>query len=200
MKLAWTPSPRSASALALLPSMLLLGQNHTSSTQGHPPSKHNYEWKLAGVLPGHTTLRRAQDILGEPSFADSEKHSTTWAACKRTLEIETDSRGIVQIITVWRTSEEGQVLDCHNSAPRESKWVTSLGLGIGDSLDHVMRLYGQPNSRSPSTKGGQQLELLYYAFDWAGPDVPQVMEVLCTPEKDGKPGRVVEITLAAPSL
>jgi hypothetical protein len=61
-------------------------------------------------------------------------------------------------------------------------------------------LYGQPNSRGPSTKGGQQLELLYYAFDWAGPDVPQVMEVLCAPDRDGKPGRVVEITLAAPSL
>jgi hypothetical protein len=42
--------------------------------------------------------------------------------------------------------------------------------------------------------------LLYYAFDWAGADVPQVMEVVCTLEEDGKPGRVVEITLAAPSL
>ncbi|HEV2101325.1 MAG TPA: hypothetical protein VGR58_00970 [Candidatus Acidoferrum sp.] len=40
----------------------------------------------------------------------------------------------------------------------------------------------------------------YYAFDWAGADVPQVMEVLCTRETDGKPGRVVEITLAGPSL
>jgi len=56
------------------------------------------------------------------------------------------------------------------------------------------------DSRSPSTKGGQQLELLYYAFDWAGPDVPQILAVLCTPEKDGKPGRVVEITLVAESL
>jgi hypothetical protein len=30
--------------------------------------------------------------------------------------------------------------------------------------------------------------------------VPQLMEVLCTVEKDGKPGRVVEITLAVSSL
>jgi hypothetical protein len=37
-------------------------------------------------------------------------------------------------------------------------------------------------------------------MDWARADVPQVMEVLCTPEKDGKPGSVVEITLAAASL
>jgi hypothetical protein len=42
--------------------------------------------------------------------------------------------------------------------------------------------------------------LSQYAFEWAGPDVPHVMEVLCTPEKDAKPGRVVEITLAAPIL
>jgi hypothetical protein len=41
---------------------------------------------------------------------------------------------------------------------------------------------------------------LFYQFDWAGPDVPQVMEVLCTPEKNGKPGRVVEIMLATASL
>jgi hypothetical protein len=64
----------------------------------------------------------------------------------------------------------------------------------------VLAIYGQPGSRGPSTKDGQQLELLYYAFDWAGPDVPQVMAVLCTPERNAKPGRVVEITLAAPSL
>jgi hypothetical protein len=64
----------------------------------------------------------------------------------------------------------------------------------------VIELYGQPGTRGPSTKDGQQLELFYYAFDWAGPDVPQVMAVLCTPEKSATPGRVVEITLMAPSL
>ena len=65
---------------------------------------------------------------------------------------------------------------------------------------HALELYGQPGSRGPSTKDGQQLELLYYAFDWAGPDVPQVMAVLCAPGSKAKPGRVVEITLMAPSL
>jgi hypothetical protein len=30
--------------------------------------------------------------------------------------------------------------------------------------------------------------------------MPQVMELLCTREAGGKPGRVVEITLAGPSL
>ena len=42
--------------------------------------------------------------------------------------------------------------------------------------------------------------LVLMAAMTAGPDVPQVMEVLCTAEKDGEPGRVVEITLAAVSL
>ncbi len=68
------------------------------------------------------------------------------------------------------------------------------------SLAKIVNLYGGPDSKSPSSRNGQQLELWYYAFDWAGADVPQVMEVLCTKEKDGKPGRVIEITLAAPSL
>jgi hypothetical protein len=41
---------------------------------------------------------------------------------------------------------------------------------------------------------------MYYSFDWAGPKVPQVMEVVCTAPRDGSVGRVVEITLAASSL
>jgi len=71
---------------------------------------------------------------------------------------------------------------------------------VGDARQSVIALYGEPTSRSPGTKNGQPLELLYYAFDWAGPDAPQVMEVVCMVPKDGTPGRVVEITLAANSL
>ena len=69
-----------------------------------------------------------------------------------------------------------------------------------DACPRVIALYGEPNWRGPSTKDGRELELLFYPFDWAGPDVPQVMEVLCTPAKEGKSGRVVEIMLAAASL
>ena len=43
---------------------------------------------------------------------------------------------------------------------------------------------------------GRELEFLFYAFDWAGPEVPQVMEVTC----ERSTGRVVKITLAFPSL
>jgi hypothetical protein len=60
--------------------------------------------------------------------------------------------------------------------------------------EHVENLF----FRSPSTRNGERLELLCYAFEWAAPDVLPVMKMLCT--EDGKPGRVVEITLAASSL
>jgi hypothetical protein len=45
-------------------------------------------------------------------------------------------------------------------------------------------------------KGSDKLELYLYTFDWAGPDVPQVMEVSC----DAATQTVAEITLAAASL
>ena len=76
-------------------------------------------------------------------------------------------------------------------------FAAGKGLRIGDSKPRAVAIYGEPGSVSPSTKNGQPLELLYYAFDWAGHDVPQVMEVVCTAPKDGSTGRVVEITLAA---
>ena len=74
--------------------------------------------------------------------------------------------------------------------------MTGLGLRIGDSQDRVIEFYGDPNSSGPAVKNGHELELMFYQFDWAGADVPQVMEVLCARDT----GRVVEITLAFPSL
>jgi hypothetical protein len=157
----------------------------------------NDELTLAGLRPGRDVLARAEQLFSKPvSRGDS---GTVWRdECRHeALSIFTDSEGTIVQITV----AEGAVESKHECAsPGRSHWVTGHGLVIGDSSDRVLALYGQPGTRGPSTKGGQRLELLYYAFDWAGPDVPQVMTVLCTPAKDGKPGRVVEITLAAPSL
>jgi hypothetical protein len=75
-------------------------------------------------------------------------------------------------------------------------WVTGVGLRIGDPQDRIIDFYGEPNSSGPAAKNGQELELMAYQFDWAGPDVPQAMEVLCARDT----GRVVEITLAFASL
>jgi hypothetical protein len=115
------------------------------------------------------------------------------------LVIELDHADkIEELRTGMLQPEPGVIHDCGPVPP--SKWITGHGLRIWDLTAKVLQLYGEPDSKSPSTRDGQPLELWYYAFDWAGPDVPQVMEVLCTREAAGQPGHVVEITLAAPSL
>ena len=162
--------------------------------------RHNNELRLAGLLPGRTAIAKAEILLGKASKRDSYQ-SAIWKKCDgQELIVDLDSKGIVQQIRAMKDSGEQSNLDCSRSESGVSKWATGAGLQIGHTTSRVLQLYGQPDSRSPSTKDGQRLELLYYAFDWAGPDVPQVMEVLCTVEQDGKPGRVVEITLAASSL
>jgi hypothetical protein len=127
----------------------------------------------------------------------SQSESVWFDHCRdASLTVDSDGEKKIQEIRVapWG----GSTADCSEMPP--GPWKTGLGLRLWDSTAKIRQLYGEPGSKSPSSKGGQQLELWYYAFDWAGPDVPQVMEVLCTAEEGGKPGRVVEITLAAPSL
>ncbi len=161
----------------------------------------NDELTLAGLRPGRDALGKAERLFSKPS---SRGDSQNWHdACRHeTLFIFTDSEGTIVQVTVSASAEADGTTgkrECGSeSAP--SPWLTGHGLTIGDFSDRVIALYGQPGTHGPSTKAGQQLELFYYAFDWAGPDVPQVMTVLCTPAKDGRPGRVVEITVAAPSL
>ena len=157
------------------------------------------ELTLAGLRPGRDTASKAMELYKKPSNKVPQQESQiAWGATceKQTLTIDLDAAKKIQVI---RTTEIAWSLgDCVQTKP--GTWRTGLGLRVGDSTSKVAELYGKPDSRSPSTKEGQPLELWYYAFDWAGADVPQVMEVLCTREADGKPGRVVEITLAGPSL
>ena len=81
--------------------------------------------------------------------------------------------------------------------PKRLKLIASgRGLRLGDPCGRIEGIYGNAESRSPSVKGSDKLELYLYTFDWAGPDVPQVMEVSC----DTSSQRVAEITLAAASL
>ena len=157
------------------------------------------EMTLAGLRPGRDNAGVAIELYKKPSNRLAEQGSLmVWGATcqKQTLSIDLDAAKKIQVV---RTIETAWPLgDC--AKPTLGLWRTGRGLRVGDSATKVAELYGKPDSRSPSTKGGQPLELWYYAFDWAGADVPQVMEVLCTRETDGKPGRVVEITLAGPSL
>ena len=155
------------------------------------------ELTLAGLRPGRDTATRAIQLYKKPSKSDSQNNQMSWGATCQTqtlfLDLEAD-----KTIRVIRAVETPPPVDCRVLSP--GPWKTGRGLGVGDAAGKVVELYGEPESRSPSTKDGHPLELMYYAFDWAGADVPQVMEVLCTKAVDGKPGRVMEITLAAPSL
>jgi len=156
------------------------------------------EFTLAGMRPGRVTLKQAAHQLREASslhLPEQPKQPVWEDSCGGALlTVDLDERDVIQVIRLddWHPS------DC--VALLMKPWKTGRGLRVRDDTNKVLALYGPPDSKSPSTRNGQPLELWYYAFDWAGPDVPQVMEVLCTQEKEGQPGRVVEITLAAPSL
>ncbi len=157
------------------------------------------EFTLAGLRPGRDSLARA--ALLNKQFGNGKAlpgEQTAWYDACRDLSLTVDSDKQKHVEVIRAAAWAGSTADCAVKTP--GPWKTGLGLRVGDPAEKLAGLYGQPDSKSPSTRDGQPLELWYYAFDWAGPDVPQVMEVLCTREKDGQPGRVVEITLAAPSL
>ena len=162
------------------------------------------ELTLANLRPGRDGIAKTERLFSRPdSTADSDSSQLWRDVCAHDmLSVITGSEGTIQQVTVAADSDFRAIesrRDCQVESSR-THWGTGHGLVVGDPSDRVVTLYGQPGSQGPSTKGGQKLELFYYAFDWAGPDVPQVMTVLCTPGQEGNPGRVVEITLAAPSL
>ena len=185
--------------MALLPA-LAGAQNSPQKTVAKKASEHRAnELTLAGLRPGHDNLARASQLnkpfgTGKPIPGDQ----IVWfdPCHDLSLTIDSDKQKLVQVVRAGAWG--GSTADCAGVPP--SPWKTGLGLRVSDPTAKLRQLYGAPDSKSPSTRDGQPLELWYYAFDWAGADVRQVMEVLCTREADGKPGRVVEITLAAPSL
>ncbi|HEY1470680.1 MAG TPA: hypothetical protein VGF61_16690 [Candidatus Acidoferrum sp.] len=197
-------------------SLFLVTMIATSDTVAHPfrgqalqkptpkttAAKKANELTLAGLRPGKDTTARLFRLY--PNFkssATAQDGQLSWEdpCLQERLTVDVDNTKNVQVIRVGHLEVSKAAAHCE-AAPVPSRWRTGLGLRILDQSQSVIQLYGEPDSRSPSTKDGQPLELWYYAFDWAGPDVPQVMEVVCTREKDGQAGRVVEITLAAPSL
>jgi hypothetical protein len=188
---------------ALCVSPVQLDPSFTPSVSRPQKSRAN-ELTLAGIRPGRDTLAAeqkkfppgltakaadsvgAQDAVGIP----------TWTDCReRTLSLEVDAADRIQSVDIEAPRSQAP-LSCGRPLPPERFWSTGRGLRLNDSRERVLAIYGAPGSRGPSVKNGRELELLYYAFDWAGPDVPQVMEISC----ERSTGRVVEILLAAPSL
>lgn len=216
-----TLAPHLAAAQAAPPPLKTHTEHPTSSNSASTIVAHrNDELTLAGLRPGQDDFAKAQKLFRKPTLTKFDGTNPMWRdGCRnQSLSIITDAdSGTIQEVRVSENNskfaagtpsstvvESGCASAAKGSAaPRaepRSRWVTGHGLLVGSSCSRVFELYGQPGSLGPSTKDGQQLELLYYAFDWAGPDVPQVMAVLCTPGTSAKPGRVVEITLMAPSL
>ena len=191
---------RAALGLLLLPAVGA-GQTSQKVAPKNISAHRANEFTLAGLRPGRDTLARATVLYKKTDEVGASKDSQAfWTdKCKhQRLILDYDDAKKVQVIRV--TGLADQQTACSNSSTALSQWRTGLGLRVKDPTEKLVKLYGEPDSKSPSTRDGQPLELWYYAFDWAGPDVPQVMEVLCTREAAGQPGHVVEITLAAPSL
>jgi hypothetical protein len=202
LRLASTPFWLSASAFPIAGVLAVAGLGFAQHARTQI-ARHN-ELTLGGLRPGKHSIEQAKALYKEGSAGkDPQPDPLIWeSASKQThtrLRFEGDARHILQEIVASRPRVALTAIPPRAKADGRL-WRTGLGLGLGDACGEAVKLYGTPDSRSPSTKGGQPLELLYYAFDWAGPDVPQVMQVVCTLEQDGKAGRVVEITLAASSL
>lgn len=190
-----------ASALGAL---LLVARALPGGAQSPDSAKRANELTLAGLRPGKDTLAAAKKRFGAAHLLpdkSNREHTKVWLdnCTGRSLSVEIDEKGVIQSVTVGRLL--AGPADCTGSPDRHSpirtdNLKTGRGLKLGDPRDRVVELYGEPNSSGPSTKGEQELELLFYAFDWAGSDVPQVMEISC----ERATGRVAEVTLAFPSL
>jgi hypothetical protein len=173
--------------------------------QAGNPSQPVNELTLARLRPGTDTLADAEKHYPAKRRVpprEKDGRSFWWAEpCKgHTLEVELDEQKVIRSITVSSLLMSSPPRFCRDSNPPPTLfpegWKTGKGLALGDNCKRAISLYGEPDSRGPSTQSGRDLELLYYPFDWAGPKVPQVMEVTC----DRADGRVVQITLAFPSL
>ena len=160
------------------------------------------ELKLAGLRPGRDSLQAARSLYRDPvvpGTKDDPSHFIWADFCnRRGLTIEAEADGLIKSVEVGAPFTN-PTADCSPNAyfPRaKDQWRTGHHLGMGDPCSRVVEIYGKPESESPSVKGNEQLQLFFYSFDWAGADVPQVMEVTCSRGSD----RVVEILLAASSL
>lgn len=160
------------------------------------PSKRVNELTLAGLRPGKNTLEDAKRRLAGLAELVHEESTGHWfrVCTGASLKLETDENDVIQTVTL--SGLDAARTECPDPKAAE-RWRTGRGLKLGDPCSRAVELYGKAASSGPSVQGGRELEFLFYAFDWAGSEVPQVMEVICDPAARG---RVVQITLAFPSL
>jgi hypothetical protein len=162
------------------------------------------ELTLAGLQPGKDVLEKASKKFGEEANVrardDPEAHSWQVNCFLDDLVIEAGPKGVIRNVAVSVShAADHMIIDCSDrgfSRAFRSRYGSGRNLLLRDRCDRIEEMYGKAASRSPSVKGSDKLELYLYTFDWAGPDVPQVMEVSC----DAATQTVAEITLAASSL
>jgi hypothetical protein len=158
------------------------------------------ETLLAGLRPGRDTFAVAEKRFKLKNLAESRDSGIKeWRddCSGRSIRLELNAKSMIQSVTITTLGfQDGKCTEKRVDFLDPKNWVTGVGLRIGDPQDRIIDFYGEPNSSGPAAKNGQELELMAYQFDWAGPDVPQAMEVLCARDT----GRVVEITLAFASL
>ena len=161
---------------------------------------HGNETMLAGLRPGHDTFAVAEKRFKAKNLSEeANSGSKEWRddCSGRSIRLQLDAKSVIQSVTITTLgSQEGKCSDRRPDFLDPRNWLTGLGLRMGDSQDRAIGLYGEPNSSGPASKNGMDLDRMNYQFSWAGSDVPQVMELLCARDT----GRVVEITLAFPSL
>jgi len=167
------------------------------SASGAEAERHN-EMTLAGLRPGLSKVSTTTRVpeLGDPS---SSPTGFVWSnhCVDRILSVEIDDAHVVQTVTA-STLGSRSITDCAGQLNERllADLKTGRWLEPSDLCQRTEKLYGNPESRSPSVSGTRKLELLFYWFDWAGEEVPQSMEVPC----DAVSHRVVEIALAFQSL
>lgn len=170
---------------------------------GEAPHAHSRvnELTLAGLRPGRDKIVEPQKSFRELTLDPDVKDGLVWGdiCTHRQMRIELDAEKKIRTITLSYGYKPEIMTKCLPSvnSPETLKVVqTGHGLNLGDVCLRVNQIYGKPESVSPSVKGTEKLKLSMYSFDWAGADVPQVMETTCDPAKN----QVVEIMLAASSL
>jgi hypothetical protein len=175
--------------------------------QARGPKRVN-ELTLAGARPGRDHIRDAEranrkyvhnyrrEINDRKPGGEVLPGESVWSdICHyEQLTMSAGADGVIESIEIGRLP--GAIdADCEFNL-KPNPWMTGRGLHYRDPCGRIEAIYGKAESRSPSVKGSDKLELYLYTFDWAGPDVPQVMEVSC----DASTQTVAEITLAASSL
>lgn len=196
MKRAWTRFSRPASAV--VGALALAAALSAAQDAGKAPLRRN-EVTLARLRPGKDLLTDAIMRYGPKNrrAVPDGDDIVAWVDPQRkiVLRAELDDEGTIVSLTLASIDPLLNVANATSTRlPRGLS--TGRGLSLGDPKPRVLQLYGPPGNSCPSTMEGRELELMFYAFDWAGPEVPQVMEVTC----ERSTGRVVKITLAFPSL